>query len=141
MPTARFKSEPARQEFIRNLVARGFKQIGPRPRLSRLPRGTFRVYEYLQRHCVTPELRVSYYEAQTGPRKPVTEALDRQGRGVGAMCGTPGHRDRRAICRGLCSNCYQRWYYWKNAEFRKKRRMKALKRKGGSRAVEMREAA
>ena len=129
MPLARFKSEPHRQEFVRNLLARGFKQVGPRPGLRRLPYATFRVYEYFDSHCKKPQLRVSYYESQTGPILPIPKAMDSQPPMSVPCCTTPGHSDRKALSRGLCSNCYQRWYYWNRAEFRKKKRMASLNRK------------
>jgi hypothetical protein len=128
VPLARFKSEVHRQEFVRNLEARGFKSIEAHG-FKRLPYMTFRVYNYMPRHCVTPELRVSYYESQTGPEKPITKPSESQKRGTDAKCKTPGHGDRKALCRDLCTSCYQRYYYWSQTDFRKRKRITSLKRK------------
>lgn len=118
MAFERFRSEADRAAFVEILVRRGYKPAPPPTgELRGLRIGEYRVYDY-HRKGQSDELRVSYWMPVQGPRLAVPQATEPT-----EVCSTPGHEDRPAHARGLCSPCYQRWHYWASAERRKNKRM------------------
>lgn len=133
MAFERFASEADRAAFVAILQGRGYRPAPPPTgELRKLRIGEYRVYDYRHKRQPT-ELRVSYWMSVQGPRLVVPEAA-----AIAETCSTPGHGDRTAHARGLCSACYQRWNYWHNADLRKRKRL--LSRRGSARRAQRQQA-
>lgn len=139
MARFRTKSRPEASRFVRSLLERGLRRTPPVHRLEPIRPGTFRVYPETSRGKATGWIRVSFYEARTGPMKRIPKPLPRRAKPELPHCRTYGHHARPIYYRGLCIACYLRFRYWTALDedrlelARRRNRERTAKRKAAGR--------